>query len=159
MKTLVSSIEVRPDGMLRVALSGAIDEVADLDGIVGDLQQDAVIDLGGINRINSIGVHRWIVAISKLSSRHRIWIESCSYPVVLQANVVSNFFAAAEVRSCLAPYYCSGCNKNTTTLVTIDEIRANNGGAPHKACADCGGAMEFDELDTFFNFLRAGRRA
>jgi len=152
MTTLSYTIDRGANGRHRVALAGAIDETSDIDALFAEIDHDAVIDLSAIERINSIGGHRWIRAIARLTSQHRISIEACSYPVVLQANVVSNFFSTAEVRSCMAPYFCPACNQNVTVLVTRAEVHAADG-APDKECSTCGGPMEFDELDSYLGFL------
>ena len=155
MAQLRSTIEQGQGRWLRIALTGAIDETADLGSIFERLDRDTVIDLAGIERMNSIGVDRWIKAITRLSGQHRVMIEACSYPVVIQANVVSNFFGGAEVRSCMAPYFCPACQQHITTLVTREEVDTASDDSPSKSCAECGGPMEFDELESFFGFFRS----
>lgn len=137
-------------GWLSVRLGGAIDEESDLAGLFDRLDADVVFDLAGVNRINSIGVLRWTPLIAKLAEKWLVVIESASYPLVLQANSVANFFGGAKVRSCLAPYRCPACQESQMVLVTAEEVAA--GEPPAKRCA-CGGPLEFDELDSYFSFL------
>jgi len=145
-------LEPQPEGRIRVYLAGAIDESSDFGQLFAQLGQSTrvVMDLSGVERVNSMGVNRWINAFTKLSSRAEV--EACSYVVALQAGCVANFFGEAAVRSTLAPYYCGGCRDTQMVLVTAEEIRAA-GGVPAKTCPLCQGKMTFDEIDTYFSFL------
>jgi hypothetical protein len=116
-----------------------------------------VIDLIGIERVNSIGIHRWVTAIGPLSERHRVALERIPYPFVLGANAVANLFGNAQVLSCLAPYFCDRCGESRTEVVLTEEVVAT-GAAPARSCTTCGTALSFDELDTYFRFLRRPRR-
>jgi anti-anti-sigma regulatory factor len=155
----MNSLDVRfqrqSDGLLVVFLSGAIDEQTDFMAVFPRIDSDAVLNLSGIVRLNSVGVHRWLGEISTLSKEHHLVIEACSYVVALQAACVASLFGAATVRSTLAPYFCSSCNDARMVLITVSEVA--NGVAPVKHCSSCGGAMAFDELDTYFAFLTEGR--
>ena len=143
-----------------VYLSGAIDEHTDLDKVFADLQQvrpdPLILNLEGILRINSIGLRHWIPLVSQLSKSRTVVVEALSYPFVIQANNVANLLAGVEIRSCVAPYYCSLCEMNRTIVVSAEEIRAGEL-APPKDCPECGTEMEFDELEDYFAFLRRGR--
>lgn len=156
MNSLRYKLSKRPDGADAVVLSGAIDESADLQLILGALEpsSEVVLNLEGIDRINSIGVHRWLPFIGALSERRRVTVEVLSYPMVMQANTVARLFANATVRSCLAPYFCQRCNQSRMVLVAAEEARQDRG-APRRGCEVCGSAMEFDELDEYFTFFRS----
>lgn len=143
-------------GAARLLLSGAIDDRADLDSIFINLPASVAIDLGAVDRMNSIGVKQWVPLMARLTQHHRVSVESLSYPLVMQANCTSNLFGTAEVRSCLAPYFCGKCRTNHTVAVSADEARKAGDGAPAKHCPKCGLEMVFDELDGYFNFLKNG---
>jgi hypothetical protein len=143
-------LERRPDGRTTVMLSGIIDETADLETLIGDLDGELAIDLSGIHRINSIGAHRWILTIARITAHRRIVVEAVPYCVGMQANYVANFFARAEVLSCLAPYACPTCDTSTSMLIHRDEVSLR---APTRWCSSCKKELRFDELDGYLDFL------
>lgn len=143
-------LERRPDGRTTVKLSGIIDETADLEALIGDLDGELAIDLSGVHRINSIGAHRWITTIARITAHRRIVIEGVPYCVGMQANYVANFFARAEVLSCLAPYACPTCDTSTNMLIHRDEVSLR---APTRWCSSCKKELRFDELDGYLDFL------
>lgn len=139
----------------RVELSGAIDESADLGDVFRAIDGDALFDLSGIERINSIGVLRWVSAFVPHTETHEVIIEAVSYPMMLQANCVANLFGSASVRSCLAPYFCPTCKDHQMVLVTVDQLAAAEGSAPAVSCQRCRTLLDFDELDVYFQFFRS----
>lgn len=157
MGTLRAEVERLADGSLRVALRGALDESTDMAAAFAGIDGDVVIDLIGIERVNSIGIHRWVPAIGALSERHRVTLERVPYPLVLGANAVANLFGSAKVASCLGPYFCDTCGESRTEVVLTEEVVAT-GTAPARTCRTCAKPLSFDELDTYFRFLRRPRR-
>ncbi len=131
-------------------LSGLIDETADLEALVADLDGELAFDLSGVHRINSIGAHRWILMMARITASRRVVIEAVPYCVGMQANYVANFFARAEVLSCLAPYACDTCDTSTEMLIHRDEVSLR---APTRWCSSCKREMRFDELDGYLDFL------
>jgi len=152
------AFEAAPGGVQRVALAGSIDENADLAALFAQLSGPTIMNLRAVERVNSMGVHRWVPLVSAFSAQHRLEIEEISYALVQNANVVANLFGAAIVRSCVAPYFCSSCNENVSVTVTGKEVAAHTFGPPPKPCARCGTPLEFDELDGYFSFFKARRR-
>ena len=149
---LESKIEKAENGKHYLVLSGSLDEEADLDKTFASIDGEIVINLRAIKRLNSLGVHRWINAISKLSERVSVVIECCSYPFALQASYVANLFGKARVISTLAPYFCASCGYNGMVLLEAGE--AKDGEVPPKSCPTCSTDMQFDELDTYLSFLK-----
>jgi hypothetical protein len=143
-------LERRQDGRTTVLLSGIIDETADLELLLGDLNGELAIDLSGIHRINSIGTHHWILTLARITAHRRFVVEAVPYCVGMQANYVSNFFARAEVLSCLAPYACPTCDTSTSMLIHRDEVSLR---APTRWCGACKHELRFDELDGYLDFL------
>ena len=157
-KRLQATFETAPDGRTQVALVGIIDESAALEDVFGRLTGDTIFNLKGVTRINSMGVHKWTVLITELSSRHRVDIEEISYSLVQNAIAVSNLFGHANVRSCVAPYVCASCKTHQKVTVTRDEVAATAGEAPVKLCATCSAPMQFDDLKGYFSCLKPGPR-
>jgi hypothetical protein len=141
----------------QVHLAGAIDEHSDVTSAFSQMEAldgaSLVLNLEGVIRINSIGLRQWIPLLARLCKARSVVVEGVSYPFVLQANNVSNVFSSAQVKSCVAPYYCSMCEASRTVLVQSDEVRVRDE-PPEKKCPDCGAPMEFDELEDYFAFLR-----
>jgi hypothetical protein len=141
-------------GRARVRLAGSIDEHAELDATFGTLERPAVLDLSKVERVNSLGLLRWVRAIGPLTSRCTVEVEAISYPMCIQANQVSDLFGKALLRSCIAPYFCPKCRAAREALVTREEILAAEDGVPIKRCEACATPMEFDEVDEYFLFLK-----
>ena len=154
MTTLRAEVTRRPDGTIHAALIGALDERSDVAQLFAELDADTTINLRRVERVNSIGIHRWIPCITKLSGERRVEVEEIPYSLVLSANSVADLFGAAVVRSCLAPYYCDRCGHDRIVVVTSEDVVAAGRGVPERRCPDCSGAMAFDELDTYFKFMR-----
>jgi hypothetical protein len=142
----------RDNNSLKVTLTGVMDEEADLAKVFSSLDGATIFDLGGIDRINSMGIHRWIPLITDLADRHPVTIQRISYPMVLQANTVANLFGKAKLESCLAPYFSPAVRENFMVEVRANEVV--DGAAPTKPCPKTGQPMEFDELDSYFYFLQ-----
>ena len=99
-------------GSLLCTLSGTITEKSDLSQILERKETKVIIDLGGIDRINSGGVGNWVSFVSKFSSPPReVYLERCSAVIVHQFNMISNMRGSAKIRSVMVPYLCSNCGK------------------------------------------------
>ncbi len=141
-------------GPVRVKFSGAVDEHAKVQELLGAIAENAVLDLAGIDRINSIGLLHWLRGMASLTERHKVSVQSVPYQLSLQANRMLDLFGKAELLSCLAPYFCGTCNSNCEVEVSTQEVLRATGAAPGKRCPTCGAEMDFDEMDEYFTFLR-----
>ncbi len=152
--TLHSSFETTADGSQLVMIYGAIDENADIRGLFAQLTDDVQMNMREVERVNSMGVHSWVPQVSKFSAKHRLLIDEISYPLVQNANTVANMFGSAQVRSCMAPYFCATCKNNLAVPVSSNEVVAAGQHPPEKRCPRCRTVMEFDELDGYFDFFK-----
>jgi eukaryotic-like serine/threonine-protein kinase len=134
-------------GLLRIALSGVIDDTTDLGPVFVDLPEQFVIDLRAIERINSVGVRKWVEFMAKLSQGHRFTLEAVSYPIVMQAICVHRFFGTGSVESCMAPFFCPKCSRSESAIVHKGEAK---NALPDKHCPNCSEVMVFDELEQYF---------
>src|SRR5438067_229922 len=139
-------------------LSGAIDESSDLNSILQPLGANVRLDLEGVERINSIGIHRWITAFAPFCRGRKVELAALSYPMALQANLVADLFASATIVSCLAPYFCPKCQESRSALVARGEVNPS-GEPPPKRCPVCAEPMAFDELENYFAFFGAPTRS
>lgn len=135
-------------------LTGTLDEHANVGAAFGSLQGPVVINMRGVERINSMGVHRWLSAFNALTAREKVVVEEVPYPIAMQANMVASFFGQAEVRSAAAPYYCAACKATREVIVNRTDVD-KKGAAPAKQCPKCSQPMEFEELDGYFAFFES----
>ncbi len=136
-----------------VALRGDIDEKCMLDPLADELQDGAVLDLSGVERVNSVGVRMWLAFIGRLQGRS-LKLSACSVPIVHQLNMIARFGGDAEVTSIHAPFLCPECDASATTLVELAaDVDAQL--AAERLCPKCGAHMEFDDVpSSYLAFLR-----
>lgn len=153
---LVATIEQRRSGARLVRFDGVLDEHNELGELSDKLGAGiALINLSGVERINSIGTRDWIRWLASLEAKGtRPVLIACSPAVVAQLNRIKNFAGNAAVKSFQVPYRCSMCERDQLLLVHV----ADMGEAPHQApactCDGCGGPMRFvDETGDYFAFL------
>jgi len=145
--TMHWAVERRDDTRL-VHVSGSITEEADFQPLLalGDNGR-LVLDLAGVDEINSCGVREWIHFVRSLSDASPAYeLVRCSPAIVRQLNMVSNFRGAGRVASIMLPYYCAGCGEEQFRLLELAANGAPPAFAEVVACTGCGGEAEFDDL-------------
>lgn len=155
--SLQTSIKRNRDGV-QLRMRGVLDERTRLADAISDLPRDVdvIIDLSGVERINSFGVREWISFLRLFEGRGgALVLEGCSLPIVAQMAVVQNFLGPARVRSFYAPYLCRGCKAESVELIEVADLGRDRK-LPPRRCR-CGGTSELDAFDTFTAFL--GERA
>ena len=141
-------------GITRIAMSGIIDEDADFDEAFGDLKPTVIINLEGIDLINSCGVREWVHAVQVFPKTGKVVYEKCAPRIVEQANYVANFLGNGKMTSFFAPYYCAKCKKEANVLLEVENLRSRPVKAPAAKCPTCKSAMEFDDIEEeYFSFL------
>jgi anti-anti-sigma regulatory factor len=155
--TLTWRIKEQSDFTL-VELAGELSESADLDRLRHNLKSHAVVlHLAGVRRINSGGVREWVNFIDALTSTAEVTLSHCSPAVVAQLNMIFNFCGQAKVRSILAPYACSRCDREEERVVDLETHfpERDYSQMPHFSCSACGAPMDFDEVvDRYLSFLQ-----
>jgi anti-anti-sigma regulatory factor len=153
---LVATIEQRRSGARVIKMAGVLDEDNPLRELIEKVGTGtALINLSGVERINSTGARDWVSWLAALEQRGiRPVLIACSPAVVAQLNRVRNFAGNALVKSFQVPYHCSNCDMDKLQLVYIADL----GEAPHHApvctCDGCGSAMHFvEESDSYFSFV------
>jgi DNA-directed RNA polymerase subunit RPC12/RpoP len=142
-------------GVLLCTLSGTITEKSDLNQILERNENKVIIDLGGIDNINSGGVGNWVTFVSKFTSPPReVFLEHCPAVIVRQLNMISNMSGLAKIRSVMVPYICSNCGKEKQTSYNLENTDPKS--IPTKIkCADCNDDMDLDDiLEVYFGFVR-----
>ena len=138
-----------------VTLAGEITEDSDFRPVLGSAAKRLVINLEGVQRINSTGVREWINFINALGKESRdVTLDRCSVAIVQQLNMISNFRGQAKVTSIFAPYFCGSCDKDRTRLLDLSQPLPDLDAT--MKCPDCGEEMEFDDLpDSYLAFHQA----
>lgn len=146
------------DGWTAVALSGVIDERAEMEGLVASAPSDVlVVDTSAVIRINSVGVRTWVDWMRPLvRSGQRVVLIDASPAIMDQVNLVRNFAEGAVVHSFIAPYFCDRCDEEIEhRLDTWSLMSGTNGPAvPSFPCGKPACAKTFDDVeDDFLGFL------
>lgn len=133
-------------------IKGVIDENTNLVQSLGTLPAGSVLDLSGIERINSTGVKGWIQFFSANKGETFTYV-NCGIAIVEQLNMVKSFSCGAKIESFQAPYICPKCSHEEKALLPATPGLA---AAPVVPCPKCGHSeMDFDDLEEeYFSFLR-----
>ena len=135
-----------------LTLSGSIDEDADLTPIREVCDGQLVLDLGGVERINSVGVGEWIRTLQALPPSVEVTWVATSVALVSQLGMIANFNATSRVRSFYAPYWCPRCDAEQRFLLTPADVAL---GTPQFSCPRCQGPLEFDDIEAdYFGAIR-----
>jgi hypothetical protein len=150
-------------GAIRLTLVGTIDERADLTPL-RDLESASrvVLDLGGVTRINSVGVREWIRAMRAIPSSIEVVWERVAPVMVSQIAMIANFHGHSRIESFLAPYFCPECDAEQTFLLTPAEHLADGKAvAPIRDCPECGDPLVFDDIEADYlgGIIEVGRQA
>jgi hypothetical protein len=156
---VVSSIAwdiTRRGGLTQVTFRGSLDERANLDPLRIALIGRVMFRLQDIERINSMGVHKWIGFMRSLPAITDLVLIHCSYPFVQQMNLTYGFAGNARVESFYAPYACEHCLREQTRLIANDaSIEEPQQLLSSVACPGCGHTMQLDEHpDRYLLFRR-----
>jgi len=149
---------VDPGDPLVVILEGDIDENAGLFDLMPALAGKVVLDLAGINRINSAGVREWVNFIRDADPRtDHLLLINCSPAIVMQMNMIANFRGNAEVASFFAPLVCPACDREQDEMIeaTPEMVRGLPDHFPDFTCAKCQTVLELDDIpERYFAFLK-----
>ena len=149
------SVEATQD-TVAVEFSGRLSEYAQLEEVADQLPAGCslVLDVGGIRRLNSIGVRKWIEFMEQCR-RHcgSIEIRNCPEAFVSQVNTVSGFAHGREIASVFAPYLCESCGAEKDVLIDVSERLGIT--LPEPVCDHDAEPMIFDDLEeVYFGFLQ-----
>lgn len=139
-------------------LTGSIDETSQLAELLGRAQHGRlVLDLGGVQFINSLGVRDWIRMQAEAIKQHiAIDLLRVSEPLVHQLNMIIATRGNAHVASFYAPYACDACGREESLLIDADANAASLAQlvAPPQPCPECTAPMAFNDFpERYFSFL------
>lgn len=153
---LVATIEQRRSGARLIKLAGVLDEENGLGELVEKVQPGmALINLSGVERINSHGTRDWVNWLASLEAKGiRPILIACSPAVVAQLNRIKNFVGNAVVKSFQVPYRCATCERDKLVLVHIIDLGQPPHKAPESLCDSCSAPMDVvDESGGYFAFV------
>jgi ABC-type transporter Mla MlaB component len=140
-------------GATWIALTGHINERTDFTPLRKGAQR-IVLDLSGIDRINSIGVRRWMDFVRDCETAGiELTFERCSPILVNQMSMIRKFMGTrSRVKSILVPYFCAACKHEDDSVL---EIAPGAAIAPQLGCPKCRAPMQLDELpETYVEVLQ-----
>lgn len=140
-----------------VRLDGVIDEHNELASYTERIGSGEAlfIDLGGVKRLNSVGVRDWVNWLRALKPKFaRIVLFDCPPPVMNEVNFVKNFADGAYITTFSVPLFCARCNKEESRLLESAPLKANGRKLPSFACgqASCENVIDDDE-ESYLAFL------
>jgi len=145
--------------MTMVELIGELTESSDLEALRTRLKGKVMLNLAAVRRVNSTGVREWVNFMRELTKTNEVTLTHCSNAIVTQLNMIYNFRGGAKVRSFLAPYICTRCDREEDKLIDVRQHFPGGDYAqmPRFTCDVCQSVLEFDEvIDTYLGFLREG---
>jgi hypothetical protein len=114
-----------------------------------------LINVSGVERINSIGAREWINWLTTLErAGTELALVYCSPAIVAQLNSVKNFAGKSIVKSFQAPYQCASCHADKLHVLYVADLGEPPFTAPQCTCESCGSTMTFmEDPQTYFGFL------
>lgn len=145
-----------------LTLSGWIDERVELPILKEPVAGDLVVDLAGIELVNSVGVRSWIIWQKKLRIERSVVLVNCSPVVVKQINILDGFVNdRTKIESILVPYFCEDCGFEEHKPLNIAKMKNPpdlEAAIQLTKCPKCGMNMELDMIkSTYFTFLEKHR--
>jgi len=142
-----------------VRLDGVIDEHNGLDAVAQQLDARGpllIVVLGGVQRINSVGVRDWVTWLRTLQERFdAVALVDCPPAVMNEVNLVRNFARGAILTTFRAPYYCDRCGRESVEpLDALAMVASGARAAPSAPCGKpaCANALD-DANENYFAFL------
>lgn len=124
-------------------LVGSIDEDADFERIPTQGIISFNFDMNGIEAINSCGIREWIQLLDRMDTHAKVVYRNCPSCIVDQFNIAADLtMRNATIESFYAPYYCGFCDKESSQLLTMEDVIETKD-LPSRLC-DCGRTLQAD---------------
>jgi hypothetical protein len=143
----------------RIVVKGDVTDDTDLAPMIAGLKGKAVVDLGELLRMNSVGVRQWVRFVHGIPADLKVSLERCPVFFLKQVTMIGNFLGPVHVASAHLPYVCTKCDATRNELHVAADLDAQAPPAP-ATCTACSGAMELDESeDVYAAFVKEIRRS
>jgi anti-anti-sigma regulatory factor len=152
---MITVNKTQTEAGLVVELEGAIEENVYLEQMIGPVKGSLSVNCKGVTRINSVGVKTWMKYFQALKTQGIPFkFLECSYPIIEQLNMISNFSCGGTVESILLPYSCMKCQSEFVAVCATEQLRAGGLQPPAARCEkpDCGAQFD-DDPEEYFYFL------
>lgn len=157
----MGKLDVKKEGQgdkVSLTLSGAIDEDAKLPDPAGlQSSSEVVIDVGGIQAVNSCGVREWVKWVKAMPPSAKLIYVNSPKIIVDQMNMIGGLLPkGSTVKSFYVPYFCENCKLSHSILFTEGkEFQGKSAQAPAEVqCPKCKQPMEMDVIEAkYFKFL------
>jgi len=140
---------------LRVSFIGCVDERADFEPLLAQVgSADVVLDLAGIDAMNSAGISRWILFLEQLTSTpgRRVMLKRCSFHgFVMPATMITSMMAGASIASVQLLFSCD-CSEELDFVSSWVDVDAS------RVCRRCNGARTLDVSPDLLEPLLGPRR-
>ena len=140
-----------------LVMSGGLDEDASFAGLAALESGPVVLDLSGINAINSVGIREWIKWVKEIPSTVQLRLRNCPKIIVDQINMIAGFLPPKTViESFFVPYFAeeSGAEKMILFRNGV-EFGEGQVKGPGPIQDDSGEPMEMDVIAAkYFKFLK-----
>lgn len=134
----------KKDGVYFV--TGVIDGFFDYKRIVDMPDSEIILDLGGVETMNSMGIKGWLLMNRSLGEK-RLTLRNLPFIMVSQFLMIDGLRGDSTIESVRLPYYCEDCDVEHQILFKVEDIKRN--GIPEKlSCDSCEGEVTFDEADS-----------
>lgn len=146
-------------GKLILELKGNVDEDANFTPPDVGSASAVVLDLEGVQAINSVGIREWIKWIKAFDAGLQLSVRRCPKIIVDQINMVAGFLPSqAVVESFYVPYYSDSSGNEKMVLFTRGkEFNDGEVNPPASVKDDSGEEMEMDVIEgKYFKFLKNG---
>lgn len=144
-------------GVLRIEITGQLDEDAIFEEQSLGAADKIVIDLEKVKSINSCGIREWIKWIRSAKTDVPIELFNCPKVVVDQINMVAGFLPDnGVVRSFYVPFFCEDSGTEKMVLFEKDKQFDDTGLKSIEVVKDDeGNEMEMDVIEAkYFKFLK-----
>ena len=144
----LGNLDVHIEGA-RLRLSGRIDEASPVGDLAARLPPGPIIiDTGGVEFVNSVGLREWMRLVRTLSAQGTVTLERVADPLMTQMNLISEFSGQVRIASFHAPYVCPACGAEANPLVDVDANAQALAALkpPPIPCPECGAAMELGDF-------------
>lgn len=146
--------------IIEIRLMGVINESVDFDKLIGAPPappSELHVYCKNVQRLNSIGVKSWMKYFQQVQLKGtKIKFFECSFAMVEQMNMISNFNCGGEIDSIFVPFLCSNsaCKKDLAALLKTSEIKQMRKKVPNLKCPNCKSDAVFDDIaEEYFMFL------
>jgi hypothetical protein len=144
------TIQSRHEGEIHVIFDGEITAHSDF-AAVPVRGKRVILDLAGVRRLNSNGVHQFLRFLEVARADGRIEAERCSPAIIWQITLLPAFAELLFVRSFFVPLECTRCEFEDDVLIELEP--GSRAVVPPTVCGKCRAEMQLGVPQSYFAVL------